>query len=115
MSGTITGPGTRRGEPVLYVGWALLTIGAAHFYTFRFDEAVPRLLLANQEDASLPNPYRYLAACYAHMARLDEARAVVGRLRAITSVVIPDLAYLRNAEHRALYLSGLRLAAGEAP
>jgi hypothetical protein len=49
------------------------------------------------------------------MARLDEARAVVGRLRAITSVVIPDLAYLRNAEHRALYLSGLRLAAGEAP
>jgi hypothetical protein len=56
---------------------------------FRFDEAVPRLLLANQEDASLPNPYRYLAACYTHMARLDEARAVVGRLRAITSVVIP--------------------------
>ena len=100
-------------SPRARVGWALLTIGAAHFYMLRFDEAVPRLLLAIQEDASLPNPYRYLAACYAHMARLDEARAVVGRLRAITGVVIPDLAYLRNAEHRALYLSGLRLAAGE--
>ena len=99
-------------SPRARVGWALLTIGAAHFYARRFDEAVPKLLLAIQEDPSLPNPYRYLAACYAHMGRVDEARAIVLRLRAITSVVIPDLAYLRNAEHRAFYLSGLRLAAG---
>jgi hypothetical protein len=28
--------------------------------------------------------------------------------------VIPDVSYLRNPEHRQLYLSGLRLAAGEA-
>ena len=47
------------------------------------------------------------------MGRLDEAREIVTRLRAITSVVIPDASYLRNAEHRELYLSGLRLAAGE--
>jgi adenylate cyclase len=99
-------------SPRARVGWALLTIGAAHFYARRFDEAVPKLLLAIQEDPSLPNPYRYLAACYAHMGQVDEARAIVLRLRAITSVVIPDLAYLRNAEHRAFYLSGLRLAAG---
>jgi adenylate cyclase len=101
-------------SPRARVGWALLTIGAAHFYTRQFDEAVPKLRLAMQEDPSLPNPYRYLAACYAHMGRLDEARAVIRRLREITGVVIPDLAYLRNAEHRAFYLSGLRLAAGEA-
>jgi len=37
------------------------------------------------------------------------------RLRAITSVVIPDASFLRNAEHRVLFLSGLRLAAGETP
>jgi hypothetical protein len=48
------------------------------------------------------------------MGRLDEARAIIRRLRAITGVVIPDLTYLRNIEHRALYLSGLRLASGEA-
>jgi hypothetical protein len=47
------------------------------------------------------------------MGRLDEAREIVGRLRAITSVVIPDASYLRNPEHRELYLSGLRLAMGE--
>jgi hypothetical protein len=48
------------------------------------------------------------------MGRLDDAREIVTRLRAITSVVTPDLSYLRNAEHRELFLSGLRLAAGEA-
>ena len=58
--------------------------------------------------------YRLLASCYAHMGRLDDAREIVTRLRAITSVVIPDLSHLRNAEHRELFVSGLRLAAGEA-
>jgi hypothetical protein len=47
------------------------------------------------------------------MGRLDEAREVVGRLRAITPEVIREGWQLRNPEHRALYLSGLRLAAGE--
>ena len=55
----------------------------------------------------------WLAACYAHMGRLDDAREIVARLRAVTPVVIPDTSYLRNPEHRALFLSGLRLAAGE--
>ena len=53
-------------------------------------------------------------AGYAHMGRLDEARAIVARLRAITPQVVPtDLPY-RNPEDRELYLSGLRLAMSEA-
>jgi hypothetical protein len=47
------------------------------------------------------------------MGRLDDAREIVERLRAITPVVIQDASFLRNAEQRELYLSGLRLAAGE--
>ena len=47
------------------------------------------------------------------MGRLDDARETVARLRAITSVVNPDVSYYRNAEHRELFLSGLRLAARE--
>jgi adenylate cyclase len=101
-------------SPRARVGTTLNVIGAAHFLARRFDEAVPKLLLAIQEDPSGPRPYRSLAACYAHMGRLDDAREVVTRLRAITSVVIPDAGYLQNAEHRELLLSGLRLAAGEA-
>jgi adenylate cyclase len=88
-------------------------IGEAHFCARRFDEAAPKLLLAIQEDPGYPEPYRLLAACYAHMGRLDDAREIVTRLRAITPVVIHDPSYLLNPEHRELYLSGLRLAAGE--
>jgi len=101
-------------SPRARIGTPLLTIGTAHFLSPRFDKAVPKLLLAIQEDPSFPDPYRYLAACYAHMGRLDEAREMVKRLRVITSVVIPDVSFLRNPEHRELFLSGLRLAVGEA-
>ena len=91
----------------------LLTIGTAHFLSPRFDKAVPKLLLAIQEDPSFPDPYRYLAACYAHMGRLDEAREIVERLRVISSVVMLSIIPYRNPEHRELLLSGLRLAMGE--
>jgi adenylate cyclase len=100
-------------SPRARVGTSITTIGAAHLYSRRFDEAVPKLLLAIQDDPSFPQPYRYLAACYAHMGRLDDAREIVTRLRAITSVVIPDASHFRNPEHRELLVSGLRLAAGE--
>src|SRR5437763_16051794 len=55
---------------------------------------------------------RHLAACYAHMRRLDEARAIIRQLRALPAVVIPDTSYVRNPEHCELFLSGLRLATG---
>ena len=96
------------------IGLPQFLIGNAHFLSRHFDEAIPKLLLAIQENPSSPQPHRYLAACYAHLGRLDEAREIVQRLRAITPVVIPDVSYLRNPEHRELFLSGLRLAAGEA-
>ena len=54
-----------------------------------------------------------LASCYAHMGRLEEARAVIERLRAVSPVVVSELSQFRNQEHRELFLSGLRLAAGE--
>jgi TolB-like protein len=95
-------------------GTSLAVLGGAYFLSRRFEEAVPKLLLAIQEDPSFPQSYRYLAACYAQMGELDDAQATIARLRTITSVIIPDAGYLRNAEHRELYLSGLRLAAGKA-
>jgi adenylate cyclase len=89
-------------------------IGTSHFCSRRFDEAVPKLLLAIQEYPNDPSPYRVLAACYAHMGRLDQARAVLSELRGITPVVTTEVSCLRNPEHRELFLSGLRLAADEA-
>ena len=100
-------------SPRARVATSLATIGTAHFVSGRFDEAVPNLVLATQEDPNFPLPYRFLAACYAHMGRLDDAREVVERLRSITSVVIAEVSYLRDPKHRELYLSGLQLAVGK--
>jgi adenylate cyclase len=100
-------------SPRARVGFASLMIGIAHFLSRRFDEAVAKFLLAIQEDRSHPNAYRYLAACYAQMGRLEDARETVKRLLAITSVVIPSVTPFRLAEHRELFLSGLRVAMDE--
>ena len=100
-------------SPRARVGTPLVTIGQAHLFSRRFNQAIPKLLAAIQEDPSFPPAYRSLAACYAHLGRLEDARDTLGRLRAITSLMIPDASFLRNAQHRELYLSGLRLAAGE--
>jgi len=99
-------PRERMGQP-------LVVIGMAHFFKRRFDEAAPKLLLSMQDNPGSPIPYRALAACYAHMGRLEEARAIVARLRAITPRVVPNDVPFRNPEDRELFLSGLRLAAGE--
>jgi hypothetical protein len=47
------------------------------------------------------------------MGRLDEARAVVARLRAITPQVVPRDLPWRNPEDRELFMSGLSRAPGE--
>jgi len=99
-------PRERMGQP-------LLVIGMAYFFKHQFDEAAAKLLLAIQDQPGYPHSYRGLAACYAHMGRLDEARAIVAKLRAITPLVVPHIVPFRNPEDRELFLSGLRLAAGE--
>jgi tetratricopeptide (TPR) repeat protein len=92
----------------------LMAIGVAYFFIRRFGDAQAMLLRSLQEHPSWAPTYRFLAACYAHLGRLDEAHEMIRRVRAITSVIVPDAAHWRNPEHRELFLSGLRLAAGEA-
>jgi len=103
----------QRLSPRARTGAPLFAMGVAHLISRRFDEAVPKLLLAIQQNPTSPQAYRVLASCYAHMGRLEDAREIVERLRAITPVVVPRAVPLRNPEHHELLLSGLRLAAGE--
>ena len=88
-------------------------MGMAYFFKHQFNEAAAKLLLAMQDQPSSPPTYRFLAACYAHTGRLDEARMIVARLRAIAPLVAPDHLPYRKPEDRELFLSGLRLAIGE--
>jgi hypothetical protein len=70
---------------------------------------------AIQRRPAWPWPYRGLAACYAHLGRLDEAPEVIAKLGVLTSEVEPPQIPFRRPEDRELFLSGLRLAAGEMP
>jgi len=92
-----------------------LPLGTAHFFNKQFDDAAAILLASLEEAPGFAVTYRFLASCYAHMGRLDEAREIVTRLRSITPDVVPRIVPYRNSEHRELFLSGLRLAAGETP
>jgi adenylate cyclase len=103
----------RRLNPRDHALGSVLGIGIGHFFCRRFEESKAELLVSLQETPNWVPPYRFLAACYAHMGQLNEARETIQRLRAITSVVVPDATHWRNPEHRELFLSGLRLAAGE--
>jgi tetratricopeptide (TPR) repeat protein len=90
-----------------------LGIGMGHFFVGRFEDAAGSLLLSLQEGPGWVPTHRFLASCYAHLGRLDQARETVARLRTLTAEVVPSATHWRNLEHRELYLSGLRLAAGE--
>jgi tetratricopeptide (TPR) repeat protein len=100
-------PRERMGQPLVAIGWA-------YFFKRQFGEAAAKLLLSIQDDPGYPPAYRILTAAYAHMGRLDEARAIVARLRAITRLVVPSHLPFLNPDYRELLLSGLRLATGDA-
>src|SRR5271167_348324 len=94
-------------------GYPRLALGMAHFFSRNFAQAAEILAMSTREGASA-TAYCCLASCYGHLGRLDEARAVIERLRAIAPNALSSssMAY-SNPEQRELFLSGLRLAAGE--
>jgi tetratricopeptide (TPR) repeat protein len=91
----------------------LYSIGEAYFFSRQFDEAAANLLASLERAPEFPITYRVLASCYAHMGRLDEAGEIVRGLRAVTPAVMEPGTRYRNPELRELFLSGLRMAAGE--
>jgi TolB-like protein/class 3 adenylate cyclase len=95
-------------------GSPLSLIGEAYFFKSEFETAAAKLQLAIQEQPGYPHPYRALAASFVHMGRLDEARAIIARLRTITPLLVPGVSQLRNPADRELLLSGLRVVVDDA-
>jgi adenylate cyclase len=100
-------------SPRGYLAAPRLALGMAHFFSGRFAQAAEILAMSTREGASA-TAYCTLASCYGHMGRLDEARAVIERLRAIApNALSSSSVQYSNPEHRKLFLYGLRLATGE--
>jgi len=95
-------------------GFHLSGIGCAHFVSHRFEDALAALRVALEEVPSFTPTHRALAACYAHMGRLEEARTTVKRLSALTPVIVQTVNPFRDPEHVELFVLGLRLATGDA-
>lgn len=100
-------------SPREHLGTPSFVMGMAYFFGRRFDKAAAAFLLAIQDNPGGAGIYRFLAASYAQMGQLDEARAAVAQLRTVTSGVAPVVLPWRNPEDRELFLSSLRLATGE--
>ena len=94
-------------------GFHLSGIGMAHLLNRRFDDALAILRASLEEVPIFTATYRSLAVCYAHMGRINEARSMIKRMGSLTPVLVPSTNPLRDPRARELFLSGLRLAAGE--
>jgi len=58
--------------------------------------------------------YYYLASCYAHMGRHDDAREIFRRLTVLTPPAAdPPVIMSQKLEQRAFFLAGYRLAMGQ--
>ena len=92
----------------------LTGLGMCHFFERRFDDAAHILEASFQELPTYPLTGWFLAACYASMGRLQEAREFASRHGIVpggTWLAINRL--LGHAAHRDMALSGLKLATGQ--
>jgi hypothetical protein len=88
--------------------------GCCYFLQRRFDEAVTLLAGSLRQVPTYVTTAWALASCYAHMDRLDDARAILEHLRANGSPVVPPPNILfRDPDQRGFFLAGLRRAVRE--
>jgi adenylate cyclase len=97
-------------NPRAPLGGTLMAKGVAHFFARRLDQARTMLSLSLQQHPNWVPTNRFLAACHAHLGQWDEAKIIIGRLRALTPVVLPNADNWRDPQQREFFLSGLRLA-----
>ena len=77
-------------------GRTLVANGIAHFFARHLGQARTMLSMSLQEHPDWVPTNRFLAACYAHLGQLDEAKIIIKRLRALTPVVLPSADHWRD-------------------
>jgi TolB-like protein len=85
-------------------------IAVAHFFARRLDIAATKLPLSLQENPGWAPCHRFLASCYAHLGRLEDAQSTIEKLRQITPLSLENATHWRIRADREYYLKGLRMA-----
>jgi Flp pilus assembly protein TadD len=102
-----------RSNPGLASSFAVWT-GWAHFVAGRYNEAIGALHRGLRINPDARSGYRFLAASYAHLGQLDEARSALDEaLRLRSWLTISNLRLFNSAtdpELRERLLEGLRKA-----
>jgi TolB-like protein len=98
----------------LHPAWYLYGIGEAHYGARQYEQAIAPLRAAVNRFPTYITPRRHLAAAYAQMGRLDEARAEVAAIRKLDPSVClamyrERICYEKIADLNH-YLDGLRKA-----
>src|SRR5229473_1842445 len=89
-----------RAHSWLVSGWLRLWAGEPEVAIGHLNTSL-RLHPSIQELPNFGQTYRFLAATYAHLGRLAEARDAIIRLRAVSPVLMAcDVSQWRNPEHR---------------
>jgi adenylate cyclase len=92
----------------------LTGMGICHFWQRRFDQAASVLEASFHELPTYTTTMLFLAACYAKMGRLDEARGFATRHGiGLDAHWFKIASMFGTAERREFLISGLRLATGE--
>ncbi|HXV26135.1 MAG TPA: tetratricopeptide repeat protein [Alphaproteobacteria bacterium] len=98
----------------LHPAWYLYAIGEAHYGARQYEKAVAPLRVAVHRFPTFITPRRHLAAVYAQMGRLDEARAEVAAIRrfdpSVCLAMYRERIRYEKVEDRDHYLDGLRKA-----
>jgi TolB-like protein/class 3 adenylate cyclase/cytochrome c-type biogenesis protein CcmH/NrfG len=98
----------------LHPAWYLYGIGEAYYGSLQYEKAIVPLSAAVNRFPTFITPRRHLAAAYAQLGRLNEARAEIAEILKLDPSVCLSLYRQRiryeNAEDLEHYLDGLRKA-----
>ena len=98
----------------LHPAWYLYGIGEAYYGARQYEQAVAPLQTAINRFPTFITPRRHLAAVYAQMGRMDEAKKEIAVVRKLDSSVCISLyrerSRYKNVEDLEHYLDGLRKA-----
>jgi adenylate cyclase len=94
----------------------MLNLGNVRFFQRRFGEAASHYRELVQRSPDNPVGYSSLAAAYAHLGQISEARVALARFRTLSPLAPADFArgwsHVLTSEQLQLFLDGLALAEG---